>query len=532
MAEEKGSILCGIDLGTTNSTIAYMNEHGKAEVIANAEGDRITPSVVLFEENEAVVGKIAKQTAVTAPDRVIQFVKRNIGEEGWTKTFFDNEYTPETISALILKKLVQDAEKGTGKSIDSVVITVPAYFNEVERKATQDAGEIAGLNVISILNEPTAAALAYGMDKMGEKQKALIYDLGGGTFDVTIIEIEGTRIEVLATAGERRLGGLDWDDEIINWVSENFKLEHDLDPRDDPDALQDLRNRAEEAKIALSSVDSVKILCQCQGKTLKLDLTRGEFETMTKGLLEQTETYLGVVLEKAGLQKSDIEALLLTGGSTRMPAVKEMIQRVMELEPDVSINPDECVAMGASFYGAVLKMQEVKDAKEEQGAEDIQLPAEIQDIDDEVLVLLEGVSVTNVNSHSLGIVGIRKSDGQRINHIMIPAQTALPAEKKKAFGTADANQISVDIHVVEGESQDVDDCVEIGKAVISGLPKGRAAEALVDVSYRYGADGRIDVVAVDRDTGQDATVEIIRDSGMSEVEVGKAKDQLAEFVVA
>jgi molecular chaperone DnaK len=448
-----------------------------------------------------------------------------MGEEGWMKTFFGKEYTPETISALILKRIVQDAEKVSGRTVGSVVITVPAYFNEVERKATQDAGTIAGLNVVSILNEPTAAALAYGMDKLGEKKRVLVYDLGGGTFDVTIIEIDGAKIDVLATDGERRLGGIDWDDEIINLVAEKFEAEHGIDPRSDMEACQDLRNKAEDAKISLSKLDKVRILCQCQGKSTKVELTREEFEKLTKGLLDQTETYLGVVLEKAKLTWKDIGTVLLVGGMTRMPAVQQMIQRVTGVKPETGINPDECVAMGAAYYNAVLALQ-AKPAEEPELA----LSGETlkESIEEEVLILLQGVEVTNVNSHSLGIIGVRKSDMKVVAHKMIPKNTPIPAETTKPFGTEKANQVSVMIKVVEGESDNPEDCTEIGTCEIRDLPTGRPAGSLIDVTYAYSVDGRLQVIAKDRVSGKEAKVEIVRTSGMDDKEIkAAAKDVVA-----
>lgn len=515
MAGER-PVVAGIDLGTTNSAIAYLDDHGKATVIPNGDNERITPSVVLFQNGEAIVGRLAKNSSVSAPDHVVQFIKRSMGEEGWKKTFDGKEYTPETLSALILKKLGQDAEKSLQRPIKAVVVTVPAYFNEPERKATEDAGRIAGLNVISLLNEPTAAALAYGLDRLGTKKKVMVYDLGGGTFDVTIIDVDNTKIEVLATAGERKLGGIDWDDELIKHVAEKFQAEHGFDPREDLDAYQDLRNKCEEAKMALSKLDSVKVICQARGQSLKLDVSRKDFEELTKGLLGQTETYLGVVLEKATLTWNDIDTVLLSGGSTRMPMVSDMIRRVTSKEPDATINPDECVAMGAAYYGGVLLL--------ENKSEEIVLP-------EEIAVLLEGVEVTNVNSHSLGIVGIRKSDGKTINHIMIPEQTALPAEKAEPFGTAYDNQTSVQIRVVEGESDDPEDCVEIGTCHISDLPAGRSKGAIVDVTYQYSADGRLEVIGRDRATGKEAKVEIVREVGMTEKQVKQETAAVAEVEV-
>ena len=527
--EEKPPMVCGIDLGTTNSAIAHIDEHGKAQVIPNSDNERVTPSVILFEGDEVLVGKIAKNSAVASPSGVVQFVKRHMGEEAWVKSFFDKEYTPETLSALILKRIAQDAEKVTGRKVDSVVITVPAYFNEVERKATQDAGIIAGLNVVSILNEPTAAALAYGLDKIGEKKRVLVYDLGGGTFDVTIIQVEGTKIDVQATDGERRLGGVDWDDEIINYVAEAFQKEHGIDPRSDLDASQDLRNKAEEAKISLSKLDKVRILCQCQGKTTKVELTREEFEKVTKGLLDQTETYLDVVLQKAELTWKDIDTVLMVGGMTRVPAVLEMIKRVTGHEPEGGVNPDEVVAMGAAYYNLVLTLQALKKPEEAE----VSLPGDaaeaVADIDDEVKILLEGVQVSNVNSHSLGIVGIRKSDGKTIAHKMIPKNTPIPVEKTEPFGTAEANQVTVQIKVVEGESDDPADCTEIGMCEIKDIPSGGGKGAMIDVTYRYSVDGRLHITGKHRETGKEASVEIVRSSGMDETDIEEAQETILDL---
>ncbi|MBI2930540.1 MAG: Hsp70 family protein [Planctomycetes bacterium] len=525
MPGEKVPMICGIDLGTTNSVIAYIDDHGKAQVIPNTDNERITPSVVLFDGAEAVVGKIAKNSAVTAPESVVQFIKRHMGEDGWTQTLCGKPYTPEMISALILRKLAQDAETVMGRKVGSVVITVPAYFNEIERKATQDAGIIAGLNVLSVLNEPTAAALAYGLDRLGQRKRVLVYDLGGGTLDVTVVQIEGTKIDVLATDGERRLGGIDWDDEVINTVAEKFKTEHQIDPRTDLDAYQDLRTKAEDAKIALSKLEKVRILCQCQGRTIKVELTRSEFERMTKAQLEQTETYLGVVLAKAKLTWKDIDVVLPVGGMTRMPAVREMLRRITGIEPDASVNPDECVAIGAAYYNAVLSMHQAPEATTALwlNGERTAPGALIKDIDAKARGLLQGVEVTNVNSHSLGIIGIRKSDGRMVNDILIPRNTPIPVERTKTYGTATANQVSVQIKVVEGEGEDPEDCVEIGTCVLSELPAGRDAGAKVDVTFRYDADGRLEVSARDRATGKEAKVEIQRKSGMTQAQITDAK---------
>ncbi len=326
--------IAGIDLGTTYSAIAHFDEYGKVDVIPNSDNERITPSVILFEQEEVIVGKIAKNQAVSNPENVVQFVKRHMGEPDWVRVINGREYTPEILSAIILKRIVSDAEDQLGEPITDVVITCPAYFNDNERKATMDAGKIAGLNVIGIINEPTAAAIAYGMNNLDRDVKALVYDLGGGTFDVTILHIDGNNVKVLATDGERRLGGKDWDDMLLNHVAEKFIDEHKTDPREDPEAYQDLVIKVEEAKKTLSKKPVAKIFAQCAGKSLKMQITREEFEELTRPLLEQTETYLDVVLKKADLTWDSIDVVIPVGGMTRIPAVQQMLERVTNAEQE------------------------------------------------------------------------------------------------------------------------------------------------------------------------------------------------------
>jgi molecular chaperone DnaK len=518
--QEASSAIVGIDLGTTFSALAYIDEHGKAVIAPNSDNERITPSVILFEQNEVIVGRIAKNSAVTAPDRVVQFVKRFMGDPTWHKKIDDTEYTAEQLSAIILRRLTQDAQAHIGKPITDAVVTVPAYFNDAERKATQDAGRIAGLEVIGVLNEPTAAAIAYGLDRLGAKQKVIVYDLGGGTFDVTVIDIDGPDIRVIATDGERLLGGKDWDDELINLAAERFEAEHGFDPRNDLDALQDMRNKVEDAKIALSRKPAARVLVQSKGKSTKVEITREEFEERTRGLLAQTETYLGVVLQKAGLDWQQIDRVLLVGGMTRMPAVSEMVKRISGKEPDTSINPDECVAMGAAYYHAMLKVQTAKKAEEAGQPVPEAIVGQLDGLPEQVIGMLDGITVQNVNSHSLGII-IIMDDGKFKNHIMIPAQTPIPAEAKGPFKTALNNQTTVHIKVTEGESADPEDVHIVGECVVSGLPP-RPKGAIVDVTYKYDADGRITVEGKDRATGKQATVDIKREGVMDEEAIIKA----------
>jgi molecular chaperone DnaK len=531
--------IAGIDLGTTYSAIAHIDEYGKVDVIPNSEGDRITPSVILFEEDEVIVGKVAKNQAVAAPENVVQFVKRHIGEPDWVRVIGGRDYTPEILSALILKRIVSDAEDQLGVEITDVVITVPAYFNDNERKSTSDSGKIAGLEVMGLLNEPTAAAIAFGMNNLDKDIRAMVYDLGGGTFDVTVLEISGNNVKVLATDGERRLGGKDWDDMLINHIAEKFQEEHGIDPREDLEAYQDMIMKVEDAKKTLSRKKEVKVFAQCGGKSLKLPITREEFETITRPLLEQTETYMEMVLVKAGLSWPDLDLIIPVGGSTRMPMVTEMLTQVTGKDPEKGVNADECVAVGAAYWAAIMatqqheKLQERVDAGEQLEEEEQERFEELEmveeSIPDDVVGLLRGTVVKNVNSHSLGIVVVMP-DGSERNVIMIKEQSELPATTTKVFGTAEDNQITIEIGVVEGESEDPEDCTKIGDMVISDLPplpKG----SKVQVTYQYDEDGRISIHAKELETGQEARTEIRRAAeGLSEEEMGRVGEEISKML--
>ncbi|HBP22019.1 MAG TPA: hypothetical protein DEA08_30075, partial [Planctomycetes bacterium] len=540
MSDDAKRKIAGIDLGTTYSAIAHFDEYGKVDIIPNSDNERITPSVILFEDDEVIVGKIAKNQAVSNPENVVQFVKRHVGEPDWVRVIEGREYTPEILSAIILKRIVSDAEDQLGEPISDVVITCPAYFNDNERKATGDAGKIAGLNVLGILNEPTAAAIAFGMNNRDNRVKALVYDLGGGTFDVTILEIDGNNVKVLATDGERRLGGKDWDDMLLNHVAEKFMDEHDIDPREDPEAYQDLVIKVEEAKKSLSKKPQAKIFAQCGGKSLKLAVTRDEFQELTLPLLEQTETYMDVVLKKADLGWNDLDVIVPVGGSTRMPAVKEMLERVTGKKCEKGINPDECVSIGAAYWAAILMVREAKQlqekvtagtASEEEAVKVTEAQAAVEEaVPEDVVGLLGGVVVTNVNSHSLGIVTVLR-DGSRRNLVMIAEQTPLPAKVTKVFGTAMENQVSVEIKILEGESEDPEECVEIGTCVISDLPPNRPKGSKVSVTYEYTEDGRIHITARDHETNSEVRTEIKREAeGLSEEEMDQKGEEIARLL--
>lgn len=349
----------GIDLGTTYSAISVVNKYGKPEIMVNREGERITPSVVLFDGSDVVVGSIAKRSAVASPFNVVQFVKRQIGDKAWKFTTEQNEdFTPEEISAMILRRLKEDAETLLGEKVEDAVITVPAYFDDAQRKATQDAGRIAGLNVLRIINEPTAAALAYGLDKMHMEQNILVYDLGGGTFDVTIMHLSPSGLRVLSTGGAKNLGGFDWDNVVMNYLNEEFQKQGGIDLLEDPMLEQDLRDKAEIAKKTLSVRDRTNVFLSANGINASITLTREIFDELTAPLLNRTQKIMEFVLEDANIEWKDIDKVLLVGGSTRMKQVPAMIERVTGIKPSLDVNPDEVVALGAAIQGAILQIKE------------------------------------------------------------------------------------------------------------------------------------------------------------------------------
>ena len=493
------SKVVGIDLGTTFSAIAHVNEHGKPEIIPNAEGERITPSVILFDEDLVVVGETAKENAIAEPELIVEFVKREMGKSKaeYFRSFdgpvgaLCKEYGPAELSALILKKLTQDAEGYLGEKITDAVITVPAYFHDAEREATRNAGIIAGLNVLQVLNEPTAAALAYGIDQLGSDQNVFVFDLGGGTFDVTVMKVSQAAIQMIATNGDHRLGGKDWDDKIIRYVADLFQVEHGEDPLRDLRAYQDLQNRVVDAKKALSRRPRTSIVCQYDGKSTRVDLTREKFEELTADLLEKCRSLCEVVLAEAKMTWDHIDTVLLVGGSTRMPMVREMLAEISgkEINP-MEVNPDEVVALGAAIQGTLRQISE--------GA-----AAELPDAVVDRFIGADGeakVTVTDGATHNLGLV-ILNAQREHIIHVMIPKMTAVPCEKTNRFGTVDENQPSVLIEVVQGLEHNYpkDEVIEfdqykLGECVLvlpPGLPKGSP----LHVTYKYNLDQTLEVTA-------------------------------------
>ena len=492
--------IIGIDLGTTNSCVAVM-EGGKPVVITNAEGMRTTPSVVAFTKTgERVVGEPAKRQAVTNADKTISSIKREMGTD-YKVTIDDKKYSPQEISAMILQKLKSDAENYLGEKVTEAVITVPAYFNDAQRQATKDAGKIAGLDVKRIINEPTAAALSYGLDNENE-QRIMVYDLGGGTFDVSIIEIGDGVIEVLSTAGDNRLGGDDFDNVITQYMLDDFKAKEGVDLSTDKMAMQRFKEAAEKAKKELSSSTTTNInlpfiTATAEGpKHFEMNLTRAKFNELTAHLVERTATPVSKALNDAGLNASELSKVLLVGGSTRIPAVQDKVKQLTGKEPFKGINPDECVAIGASIQGGKL----AGDA----GAGDI---------------LLLDVTPLSLSIETMGGVATK----------LIERNTTIPTKKSQIFSTAEDNQTAVDIHVVQGERQFARDNKTLGQFRLEGIPPARRGVPQIEVTFDIDANGIVNVSAKDLGTGKEQHITITAGSNMSDEDIDKAVKEAAEY---
>lgn len=465
-------MVIGIDLGTTFSVVAYVNKEGKAEIITNREGDRTTPSVVMFEDGSVVVGEQAKANSVVDPCNVCENVKRQIGRKAYAfETSMNEKYSAEDISAMILKRLKEDAEASRGTAVEGAVITVPAYFPDPLRNATRDAGEIAGLNVMGIINEPTAAAIAYCHGQADNDGNIMVYDLGGGTFDITIMRLSGqlSEVDTLATTGNRFLGGFNFDSVIMDKVIKEFINEYNIDLNDDDMALQDLRIKAESAKKALSSKLKTSISIVSQGHVLKVEITREEFESMIQKYLNSTMVSMDMAMEDAGLQWSDISKILLVGGSTRIPAVQDMIEKHTGIKPSHELNPDEAVALGAAYYADSMYSESTGEAPKA----------------DKV------IKVTDVNSHSLGIIARDKKTRQNHASFIISRNTPLPAHGESRYTTHYDGQERLRIQVVEGEDSDPDYDTIIGTTVLKLNP--RPKDSPISVSIHYDINGIIHV---------------------------------------
>ena len=505
--------ILGIDLGTTNSAMAVM-EGSEPEILVNAEGDRTTPSVEGFrKDGERVVGKAAKNQAVTNPENTVSSVKRFIGrgydetpEEQKTVSYkvekgkdgravidIDGKtYTPEEISAMVLQKLKSDAEKQTGETITQAVITVPAYFNDAQRQATKDAGKIAGLNVERIINEPTAAALAYGLDKADHDEKILVFDLGGGTFDVSVLELGDGVFEVASTAGDNHLGGDDWDQRVIDWLADKFKADTGIDLREDKMALQRLKEAAEKAKMELSSTSQTNInlpfiTAGADGpKHLDYTLTRTEFQSITKDLLERCKKPVEQALSDAGLKPGELDEVILVGGSTRMPAVQELVEKLTGKKPNMSVNPDEVVAMGAAIQGGVLS-------------------------GDVTGILLLDVTPLSLGVETMGGVMTK----------MIECNTTIPTRKTEIYSTAADNQTSVEVHVLQGEREMASGNKTLGRFQLTGIPAARRGVPQIEVTFDIDANGIVNVSAKDLGTGKQQQITISGSTALSDDEVDR-----------
>jgi molecular chaperone DnaK len=507
----------GIDLGTTFSAIAHIDAYGKPQIIPNAETERITPSVIFFDGQNVIVGTVAKNNAVAEPEKIVDFVKREMGKpkDQFEREFGGKIYSAEELSALIIRKLKTDAEKYLEQPVTDAVITVPAYFNDAERTATITAGQLAGLNVLQIINEPTAAALAYGLDKLDENQTMFVFDLGGGTFDVTIMRIVDHKIEMLATNGDHRLGGKDWDDVIVNLTAEEFDRLHGENPLLDLHSYQDLHNRALAAKIQLSSRNSTTIVYHHCGKSVKLTLTRKEFEKQTRHLVEKCKTICEMVMQEAKMKWDKINKVLLAGGMTRMPMMRAMIANFCSVPLIDHVNPDEVVARGAAIQGVLSLLNE-----EESSGEKV-----VEDHVREQFSSLDGglIQVTDITSHTLGVVLWDEKQLHEYVFPMIRKMTPIPAMIKNSFGTADANMEHAVVKVVEGESTVPAECTPLGVCDIQlppYLPKGSP----VKLTYQYNANQvlEVDVEAA----GNRAKVTIDRNTGLAPQEIAKAASGL------
>jgi molecular chaperone DnaK len=515
MASGTGKLV-GIDLGTTFSAISTLDDHGQPLTLPNRDGEMLTPSAVLIlDDNMAVVGQPALDVALEQPDRVATLVKRNMGHPSYCRSVAGREFRPETLSAIILRKLIQDAELRIGP-IRKAVITVPAYFDDTRRKATKDAGRIAGLDVVDILDEPPAAALAYSFQSsraggsllqatvLDRQRTVLVYDLGGGTFDVTLVQLSQRRFQTLAIEGDVRLGGKDWDDRIVNHVAAQFIKQHNSDPRTDAMALVNLQAAAERAKRTLSKLPQTSVTCSHGGRVLSVPITRPEFETLTKDLLIRTRLTTQQLLNRAKLTWDKVDSILLVGGSTHMPMAALMLRDLSGKMPDNSLAVSEVVARGAALHAGIMTAH---DSKEQTSLE----PAALKELSEVVEI--------NVNAHSLGIEV--KKGGERINNVLIPKNTMLPTAASRVYYTVVENQQNVRVKVLQGDATAAEDCISIGECWIEGLPMQLPSRSPIQVRCGVGSNGLIDVMALDMTSGKMARTEIHRSSGLTDAEIAR-----------
>lgn len=487
----------GIDLGTTFSVIAKLDDLGRPVTIPNSEGDNITPSVIFLEDGNPVVGKEAVKAIATDADQVAMCAKRDLGSRFFRSEIGGRQYPPEALQAWVLNKLRLDAEKQVGRC-EKVVITVPAYFDEVRRKATQDAGYMAGLDVLDIINEPTAAAVAFGFQQgfmkadgsATEKKKILVYDLGGGTFDVTVMEIGGREFNALATDGDVQLGGRDWDQRLVDLVAQEFIAKFGLDPREDPNTAGRLWRDCEDAKRTLSARMKVSIGCDYKGQALRVEVTRPKFEEITRDLLDRTAFTTRQTLQAAGLTWDELDRVLLVGGSSRMASVIELLTNLAGKAPDCSVSPDEAIAHGAALHAGLILSKHRGEAP--------------------------SFKIKNVNSHSLGVVATDVKTNRERNAVIIPRNTPLPASAKRIFKTNKDGQKSILVRIVEGESTSPDDCSQIGKCTVPRLPPNLPAQTPIEVKFKYEENGRLRVSVHVEGTDASLSHEIMRENSLTQ----------------
>jgi molecular chaperone DnaK len=506
--------LVGIDLGTTFSALSTLDKHGLPVTVPNRDGEMLTPSAVLLDEGGAVVGQPALDVALEQPDRVATLIKRRMGYASYGRPVSGRDLRPETLSAIVLRKLVQDAELHLHQPVKRAVITVPAYFDDTRRKATQDAGRIAGLEVLDILDEPTAAALAYSVEPPADArapgeppvlkdQTVLVYDLGGGTFDVTLVHLTPRRFRTLAIEGDVLLGGKDWDDRIVDFVAAKFKEQHGSDPRADPQSLANLQAAAERAKKTLSKLDQVSLTCTHNGAVLRLPLTRAQFEELTGDLLVRTRLTAQHLLQQAKLEWERVDRVLLVGGSTHMPMTRRMLEELSGKVPDNTLAVSEVVARGAALHAGIVTARLADEAALEESARDF----------------LGQVVEINVNAHSLGIEV--KQGQERHNDVLIPKNTQLPTAASRVYRTVAVDQRRVRVKVLQGDAPQAEACIPIGECWIEDLPPDLPKASPIQVRCGVGSNGLIDVMALDMTSGKMARAVVHRSSGLSDEEIAR-----------
>jgi molecular chaperone DnaK len=561
--DDTHEVVLGIDLGTTFSAMAIVDRFGKPVIVTNAEGQPTTASVIHFYDREAcVVGEEAVKMVVVDPANVVRFIKRSMGEPDFSLEFFGASYTPQELSAIIIKKMKEDAQEALGHPVRDAVITVPAYFNSAQRGATAEAGAIAGLNVLSIINEPTAAAIAYGLERLGGNKRLLVFDLGGGTFDVTLMEIRGISFKTIASDGNAELGGKDWDDRLLNHVAEQFADRFGLDPRDDPQPYQELYERCLHAKISLSTKPRAVIPVNFRGHRMVVTVTRDEFESLTADLVEQCADTCELVLDKAGLKWRDLDEVLLVGGSTRMPMIRDILRRLAGKVEAAGVNPEECVSLGAALAGVLRHRPDhpalvphrqalARRAKETTtGGPSLRTtsPAGPDPTVPEVptgpvapfnpaartgdsmgYIGLPPVKITDVTSHPLGIVVLDRSLNERVV-ALIPEATALPCEKKGRFAYAYDNMTAVRVEVTEGTGNSRDEIKVIGEVVLEDLPP-RPKGTPIEVVYRYGVNQILEIDIVDVQTRRVRRARMDLKGSLDRKHLEQARSNVARFQV-